>query len=282
MAICAERTVIITGAGGVLCSAFSRALAADGHKIALLDLNLEAAEREAEGIRKAGGKAIAVQANVLDKESLKKAHDVVLEEFGPCEVLINGAGGNNPKGTTTSEYFSKEDMLDENARSFFDLDQDGVSFVFNLNFLGTLLTTQAFATDMLETGGCIVNISSMNAFTPLTKIPAYSGAKAAVSNFTQWLAVHFANCNIRVNAIAPGFFATNQNRTLLFNEDGSLTWEYPRGPAGVDTYMITLGPDRVLRSVEQVLTEAHYARIEPGMDEAQVDFWRRKFLGIGQ
>lgn len=215
--------IVITGAGGVLCSAFSRALAADGHKIALLDLNLEAAEREAEGIRKAGGKAIAVQANVLDKESLKKAHDVVLEKFGPCEVLINGAGGNNPKGTTTSEYFSKEDMLDENARSFFDLDRDGVSFVFNLNFLGTLLTTQAFATDMLETGGCIVNISSMNAFTPLTKIPAYSGAKAAVSNFTQWLAVHFANCNIRVNAIAPGFFATNQNRTLLFNEDGSLT-----------------------------------------------------------
>ena len=197
--------IVITGAGGVLCSAFSRALAADGHKIALLDLNLEAAEREAEGIRKAGGEAIAVQANVLDKESLKKAHDVVLEKFGPCEVLINGAGGNNPKGTTTSEYFSKEDMLDENARSFFDLDQDGVSFVFNLNFLGTLLTTQAFATDMLETGGCIVNISSMNAFTPLTKIPAYSGAKAAVSNFTQWLAVHFAN------------------RTLLFNEDGSLT-----------------------------------------------------------
>ena len=158
--------IVITGAGGVLCSAFSRALAADGHKIALLDLNLEAAEREAEGIRKAGGEAIAVQANVLDKESLKKAHDVVLEKFGPCEVLINGAGGNNPKGTTTSEYFSKEDMLDENARSFFDLDQDGVSFVFNLNFLGTLLTTQAFATDMLETGGCIVNISSMNAFTP--------------------------------------------------------------------------------------------------------------------
>ena len=215
--------IVITGAGGVLCSAFSRALAADGHKIALLDLNLEAAEREAEGIRKAGGEAIAVQANVLDKESLKKAHDVVLEKFGPCEVLINGAGGNNPKGTTTSEYFSKEDMLDENARSFFDLDQDGVSFVFNLNFLGTLLTTQAFATDMLGTGGCIVNISSMNAFTPLTKIPAYSGAKAAVSNFTQWLAVHFANCNIRVNAIAPGFFSGKQNASLLWNPDGTPT-----------------------------------------------------------
>ena len=170
-----------------------------------------------------GMEEVGTRIILLDKESLKKAHDVVLEKFGPCEVLINGAGGNNPKGTTTSEYFSKEDMLDENARSFFDLDQDGVSFVFNLNFLGTLLTTQAFATDMLETGGCIVNISSMNAFTPLTKIPAYSGAKAAVSNFTQWLAVHFANCNIRVNAIAPGFFATNQNRALLFNEDGSLT-----------------------------------------------------------
>ena len=164
-----------------------------------------------------------MQADVLDKESLKKAHDVVLEKFGPCEVLINGAGGNNPKGTTTSEYFSKEDMLDENARSFFDLDQDGVSFVFNLNFLGTLLTTQAFATDMLETGGCIVNISSMNAFTPLTKIPAYSGAKAAVSNFTQWLATHFAGTGIRANAIAPGFLVSNQNRALLFNADGTPT-----------------------------------------------------------
>ena len=215
--------IVITGAGGVLCSAFSRALAADGHKIALLDLNLEAAEREAEGIRKAGGEAIAVQANVLDKESLKKAHDVVLEKFGPCEVLINGAGGNNPKGTTTSEYFSKEDMLDENARSFFDLDQDGVSFVFNLNFLGTLIPTQVFARDMAKRGGNIINVSSMNSFRPLTRIPAYSGAKAAVSNFTQWLAVHFAPVGIRVNAIAPGFFLTNQNRNLLLNADGSLS-----------------------------------------------------------
>lgn len=215
--------IVITGAGGVLCSAFARALAEDGHKVALLDLNLEAAEAVAAEIRTGGGEAIAVQANVLDKASLSAAHETVVNTFGKCEVLINGAGGNNPKGTTTSEYFNKADLLDENARSFFDLDEAGVSFVFNLNFLGTLLTTQAFAQDMLETGGCIVNISSMNAYTPLTKIPAYSGAKAAVSNFTQWLSVHFANCNIRVNAMAPGFFATNQNRTLLFNEDGSLT-----------------------------------------------------------
>lgn len=215
--------IVITGAGGVLCSAFAKALAADGHKVALLDLNLEAAEKVAAEIRENGGEVIAVQADVLDKESLRAAHDAVEKAFGRCEVLVNGAGGNNPKGTTTGEYFDKADLLDENARSFFDLDKDGVSFVFNLNFLGTLLTTQAFAVDMLETGGCIVNISSMNAYTPLTKIPAYSGAKAAVSNFTQWLAVHFANCGIRVNAIAPGFFATNQNRTLLFNEDGSLT-----------------------------------------------------------
>jgi len=216
-------TIVITGAGGVLCGAFARALAADGHKVALLDLNLDAAETIAAEIRAAGGEAIAVKANVLDQEDLQAAHEAVSKAFGPCEVLINGAGGNNPKGTTTSEYFNKADLLDENARSFFDLDKDGVSFVFNLNFLGTLLPTQAFAQDMLETGGCIVNISSMNAYTPLTKIPAYSGAKAAVTNFTQWLAVHFANCNIRVNAIAPGFFATNQNRALLFNEDGTPT-----------------------------------------------------------
>ena len=215
--------IVITGAGGVLCGAFARALAADGHKVALLDLNLDAAEAVASSIRAAGGDAIAVQANVLDKESLAAAHETVLQAYGKCDALINGAGGNHPKGTTTSEYFNRDDLLDENARSFFDLDKDGVSFVFNLNFLGTLLTTQAFALDMLETGGTILNVSSMNAYTPLTKIPAYSGAKAAVTNFTQWLAVHFANCGIRVNAIAPGFFATNQNRTLLFNPDGSLT-----------------------------------------------------------
>lgn len=216
-------TIVITGAGGVLCAAFAKALAADGHRIALLDLNAQAAETVADEIRAAGGNAIAVPANVLDKESLKAAHEAVQKAFGPCKALVNGAGGNHPKGTTTSEVFCKDDLLDASARSFFDLDEDGVSFVFNLNFLGTLLTTQEFARDMLGRGGAILNISSMNAFTPLTKIPAYSAAKAAVQNFTQWLAVHFAGEHIRVNAMAPGFFATNQNRALLFQEDGTLT-----------------------------------------------------------
>lgn len=213
--------IVITGAGGVLCGAFAKALAADGHAVALLDLNVQAAEAVAEEIRAAGGRAAAFEANVLDKKSLQSAHEAVRAAFGPCEALINGAGGNHPKGTTTSEYFSQKDLLDENARSFFDLDEDGVSFVFNLNFLGTLLTTQEFARDMLGAGGCILNISSMNAFSPLTKIPAYSAAKAAVQNFTQWLAVHFAGEYIRVNAMAPGFFVTNQNRALLFNADGT-------------------------------------------------------------
>ena len=224
--------IVITGAGGVLCSAFSRALAADGHKIALLDLNLEAAEREAEGIRKAGGEAIAVQANVLDKESLKKAHDVVLEEFGPCEVLINGAGGNNPKGTTTSEYFSKEDMLDENARSFFDLDQDGVSFVFNLNFLGMLLTTQAFATDMLETGGCIVNISSIWGQPGASCEVAYSATKAALIGLTRSLAAELAPSHIRVNCVAPGVIRTDMLDELPRELLPQLAEQTPMGRLG--------------------------------------------------
>ena len=141
-----------------------------------------------------------------------------------CDILINGAGGNNPRATTTNEYYHPGDMLDKDVVSFFDLDQSGVEFVFNLNFIGTLVPTQVFAQDMVEKpGSTIVNISSMNAFTPLTKIPAYSGAKAAISNFTQWLAVHFANTGIRVNAIAPGFFVTKQNEKLLYNEDGTPT-----------------------------------------------------------
>lgn len=219
-----SKNIVITGAGGVLCSTFAIELARDGHKIALLDLNLEAAQKVADEITKNGGTAIAVSANVLDKKSLEAAHETVLKSIGKCEILINGAGGNNPKGTTTKEYFNPKDIDAEDVVSFFDLDPDGVSFVFNLNFLGTLLPTQVFAKDFVNgEKGCILNISSMNAFTPLTKIPAYSGAKAAVSNFTQWLAVHFANAGVRVNAIAPGFFVTNQNRALLFNDDGTPT-----------------------------------------------------------
>lgn len=219
-----SKVIVITGAGGVLCGNFAKELAKDGHKIALLDINLEAAEKFASEIRANGGEAIAIKTNVLDKESLENAHNEVVNAFGKCQILINGAGGNNPRGTTTNEYFNPEDIDREDIVSFFDLQPDGISFVFDLNFLGVLLPTQVFAKDfVMGEKGCILNISSMNAYTPLTKIPAYSGAKAAVSNLTQWLAVHFANAGVRVNAIAPGFFVTNQNRGLLFNEDGTPT-----------------------------------------------------------
>ena len=217
-----NKVVVVTGAGGVLCSMFAQALALTGAKVALLDLNEEAAKSYAEEIVREGGIAKGYGCNVLDKSSLEAAHEKILADFGSCDILINGAGGNNPKATTDNEYFTPEDL--GNMKTFFDLDQSGVEFVFNLNFLGTLLPTQVFAKDMLsKEDASIINISSMNAYTPLTKIPAYSGAKAAISNFTQWLAVHFSRTNIRCNAIAPGFFVTKQNEKLLFNEDGTPT-----------------------------------------------------------
>lgn len=217
------KVAVVTGAGGVLCSMFSKALAAAGAKVAVLDLNEAAAEKVAEGIRQEGGQARAYRCNVLEKVSCEEVHQAVLKDFGPCDILINGAGGNNPRATTDKEYFELGD-LDSETKSFFDLQESGVEFVFNLNFLGTLIPTQVFAKDMLGRPGCnILNISSMNAYTPLTKIPAYSGAKAAISNFTQWLAVHFSKVGIRVNAIAPGFFSTQQNAALLFNPDGTPT-----------------------------------------------------------
>ncbi len=219
-----SKVIVITGAGGILCGNFAKELAKDGHKVALLDINFDAAEKIASEIRGNGGQAIAIKTNVLEKESLENAHKEVNKTFGKCNILINGAGGNNPRGTTTNEYFNPEDIDNQDVVSFFDLQPDGISFVFDLNFLGVLLPTQVFAKDfVMGEKGCILNISSMNAYTPLTKIPAYSGAKAAVSNLTQWLAVHFANSGVRVNAIAPGFFVTNQNRGLLFNEDGTPT-----------------------------------------------------------
>lgn len=218
-----DKTVVITGGGGVLCGMFAKALAKTGAKIAILDLNLDAANHVAAEIEKDGGIAKGYAANVLDIDIMRGVRDEIAKDFGICDILINGAGGNNPKGTTTKEYLFPEDVKGaEDIVTFFDLDPAGISFVFNLNFLGTLIPTQVFAKDMAENGGgCIVNISSMNAFCPLTKIPAYSGAKAAVSNFTQWLAVHFSKVGIRVNAIAPGFFVTNQNRGMLINADGS-------------------------------------------------------------
>ena len=217
------KVAVVTGAGGILCAMFSRALAAAGAKVAVLDLNEAAARRVAEEINADGGTAAAYACNVLDKASMEACHQQVLAELGPCDILLNGAGGNNPRATTDKDYYEAGD-LDAELCSFFDLEQKGVEFVFNLNFLGTLIPTQVFAQDMLGREGCnILNISSMNAFTPLTKIPAYSGAKAAISNFTQWLAVHFVKQGIRVNAIAPGFLSTNQNKTLLWNPDGTPT-----------------------------------------------------------
>lgn len=224
-----SKVIVLTGAGGVLCSTLAKALAKEGYKIAVLDLRKEAADKIADEIVAAGGIAVGIAANVLEKKSLEAAKAEVNGQLGSCDILINGAGGNHPLGTTTNPHFLEEDLLkeDQNFKTFFDLDAEGIKFVFNLNFIGTLLPTQVFAKDMIGKKGCsILNISSMNAFTPLTKIPAYSGAKAAVSNFTQWLAVHFSKIGIRVNALAPGFFLTDQNRTLLTNEDGGLT---PRG-----------------------------------------------------
>lgn len=219
-----DKVVAVTGAGGVICSELCKALAAAGAKVAVLDLKLESAQRTADEIVQDGGVAKGYAANVLDKESLVKAHDEINRDLGLVDMLINGAGGNNARANTDKEYYSHGDIDDPELKSFFNLDPDGIQFVFNLNFLGTLLPSQVFAKDMLDREGCsILNISSMNAFTPLTKIPAYSGAKAAVSNFTKWLAVHFSKVGIRVNAIAPGFLATNQNRSLLFNSDGTPT-----------------------------------------------------------
>ena len=217
------KIAVITGGAGVLCREFAKALALCGAKVAILNRTLSKAEAVAAEIAEMGGTAIAVAVDVTKKDSVEAAHEAVLAQFGPCDILINGAGGNNPRATTDKEYFELGD-IDADTKSFFDLGDEDMEFVFNLNFVGTLLPTQAFARDMVGREGCtIINVSSMNAYTPLTKIPAYSGAKAAISNFTQWLAVHFSRVGIRVNAIAPGFFSTEQNKNLLWNEDGTPT-----------------------------------------------------------
>lgn len=215
------KVVVITGAGGVLCKTMAKAFAQAGAKVAALDLNEESVKELAEECKGKGYVCEAYKANVLELESLEVVHQQILEDLGPCDVLINGAGGNNPRATTDNEY---QHEAKPGQKTFFDLDMGGVDFVFKLNFQGTLIPTQIFAKDMVERkSGCILNISSMNSYIPLTKIPAYSGAKAAVSNLTQWLATHFAGTGIRCNAIAPGFLVSNQNRALLFNEDGTPT-----------------------------------------------------------
>ena len=215
------KVVVITGAGGVICGTMARAFAQAGAKVAALDLNEEAVKKLADELKAEGFVCEGYKANVLDPDALKAVHEAVLADLGPCDILVNGAGGNNPRATTDNEY---QHEAKPGGKSFFDLDPSGVDFVFKLNFQGTLLPTQAFAFDMVEKhSGCILNISSMNAYIPLTKIPAYSGAKAAISNFTQWLATHFAGTGIRCNAIAPGFLVSAQNRSLLFNADGTPT-----------------------------------------------------------
>ncbi len=215
------KTVVVTGAGGVLCGTMAKAFAQAGAKVAALDLNEEAVKKLADECKAEGFICEGYKANVLEPEALAQVHEAVLKDLGPCDILVNGAGGNNPRATTDNEYHHE---AKEGQKTFFDLDASGVDFVFKLNFQGTLLPTQQFAKDMVERkSGCILNISSMNAYIPLTKIPAYSGAKAAISNFTQWLATHFAGTGIRCNAIAPGFLVSNQNRALLFNEDGTPT-----------------------------------------------------------
>ena len=211
------KTVAVTGAGGVICGEFAKVLGECGANVALLDINYDAAEKIADEI---GENAIAIRCNCLDKESIKSAYSTVIEAFGQVDILINGAGGNNPKATCDNEYMFPDTT---GVKDFFALEESGLKFVFDLNVTSAFLVTQIFAEGMVKTGGNIINISSMNAYRPLTKIPAYSAAKAGISNFTQWLAVHFAPCNIRCNAIAPGFFVTNQNRGLLFNQDGTPT-----------------------------------------------------------
>lgn len=213
-----DKVIALTGAGGVLISEFSKALAQCGAKVALLDINYDAAKKVADDI---GENAYAIETDALNKDSLIHAKELINKKFGKVNFLVNGAGGNNPKATTDNEYMDKD--ISENMKTFFDLDESGLRFVFDLNIISAFLTTQVFAVDMLKTGGNIINLSSMNAFHPLTKIPAYSAAKAGISNFTEWLAVHFAPSKIRCNAIAPGFFVGNQNRGLLFDKDGNPT-----------------------------------------------------------
>ena len=215
------KVVVVTGAGGLICGAMARAFAQSGAKVAALDLNEDAVKKLADELTAEGYICKGYKANVLESAALEEVHQAVLADLGKCDILVNGAGGNNPRATTDNEY---QHEAKEGGKSFFDLDQSGVDFVFKLNFQGTLLPTQVFAKDMVENkSGCILNISSMNAYTPLTKIPAYSAAKAGISNFTQWLATHFAGTGIRCNAIAPGFLVSAQNKSLLFNEDGTPT-----------------------------------------------------------
>jgi len=218
------RVAVVTGGTGVLCGAMARALAECGAKVAILSRRAASVEAEAAGIRERGGVAIGVSADVTDRVSLERARATIEKELGACDILINGAGGNHPKGTAGREVLTPGDLKTSPPTNFFDLEAEGFKFVFDLNFVGTVLPCQVFGKGMMERGnGVIINVSSMSAFKPLTKVMSYSNAKTTVNNFTQWLAVHLAQTGVRVNAIAPGFFKTEQNRALLETPDGQNT-----------------------------------------------------------
>ncbi|QOS89558.1 SDR family oxidoreductase [Peribacillus sp. JNUCC41] len=215
-----NRVAVITGGSGVLCSKMAVELARHGVKIAILNRTAEKGQEVVELIEQTGGTAISIAADVLDRASLENAKGKIIESLGRVDLLINGAGGNHPDAITAPEKYGEE----AEGKSFFDLDEKGFSQVFASNFTGTFLASQVFGKELLQVEApVIVNVSSMSAYAPMTKVPAYSAAKASINNFTMWMAVHFAEEGLRVNAIAPGFFLTKQNRDLLLNEDGSLT-----------------------------------------------------------
>ncbi|PNR88194.1 dioxygenase [Petrotoga sp. 9T1HF07.CasAA.8.2] len=219
-----DKVAVITGGGGILCSTIAKGLAKEGVKTALLDISEEKAKAVKDEIIGKGGDALAIKCDVLKKEQVEKAKEIVINKYGRCDILINGAGGNHPKGTTTKEIFELTDLGKEDLTTFFDLEQNGFEFVFNLNFLSAFIVSQVFLEEMVKLeNSTVINISSMSAFSPMTKVAAYSAAKAAVSNFTAWLAVHFAKVGVRVNAIAPGFFLTEQNKNLLLDKEGKPT-----------------------------------------------------------